>query len=167
MPAPLRLTFWIALLATLANAVAYAATFFGHVHPAVLLFLPLLFIVWPTAIWQWRRVPRRNLVSEVFGNIPAWLKIAALALLAFGFGNFFVCRSLNEGARPERLADGRTVLLAGEDIVREIGPVQFAQAQAVQMRMMTGFFVTCFGVAALLAEACWIKNGPAMADRRI
>lgn len=167
MPALLRFTFWTALLATLASAAAYTATLFGHSSHLTLLLLPLLFVVWPTAIWQWRRIPRRNLVSEVFGDIPLWLKAAAVALMVFAFANYFVCRSLNEGGRPERLADGRTVLMAHDEVVREIGPVEFTRAQVVQMRMLTGFFVTCFGAAVLLAEVCWIKNGTAMAGRRL
>jgi hypothetical protein len=36
---------------------------------AALLLLPLLLLVWLGVVAQWRRVPRRNLVSEIFGDI--------------------------------------------------------------------------------------------------
>lgn len=167
MPLPLRLTFWISVLAALANAAVYVATFLGHAYYPVLFFLPLLFLIWPTVLWQWRRVPRRNLVSEIFGDIPRWLKLATVGLLLFAFANFFVCRALNDQAHPELLPDGRHVLRAGEHVVRVLSLEEFRRAEAVQVRMLGGFFVTCFAIAALLAEACWIKNGPAMADRKI
>lgn len=168
VPGSLRFTFWIALLATVANAAAYALSFADRSSYWGLLSLPVLLLVWLGVIAQWRRVPRRNLVSEVFGDIPRWMKLAVVALLLFAFANFFVCRALNDFARPDRLADGRGVLIAkGGEIRRELDPAGLRHAQAVQQRMMSGFFVACFGLAALLAEACWIKNGTAMADRRL
>ena len=168
MPAPLRLIFWIATLAALASAVAYALTFAGQTYYSILILLPVLLLVWLGVVTQWRRVPRRNLVSEIFGNIPRWMKAAVVGLLVFVFANFLVCRALNESARPDRLADGRTVLVArGGKVVRELGATEFHHAQVVQLRMLSGSLLACFGLAALLAEACWIKNGPAMAGRRV
>lgn len=168
MPGSLRFTFWIATLATVVNAAAYLLTFADKAYYSILFCLPLLFLVWPGVISQWRRVPRRNLASEIFGDIPRWMKVAVVGLLVFTFANFFVCRALNDSARPERLAAGGTALVARNGtVVRSLSADEFRHAQAVQFRMMSGFFITCFGLAALLAEACWIKNGPAMADRRI
>jgi hypothetical protein len=168
VPAPLRFTFWIAALAALASAVAYALTFADRTYYAVLALLPLLLLVWLGVVTQWRRVPRRNLVSEIFGDIPRWMKAAVVGLLVFVFANFFVCRALNEHARPDSLPDGRTVLVdRGGKIVRTLGDAEYRHAQAVQLRMLSGSLVACFGLAALLAEACWIKNGTAMADRRV
>lgn len=168
VPAPLRLTFWIAALATVANAAAYGATFTDRVPHVALLGLPLLLLVWLGVLAQWRRVPRRNLASEIFGDIPRWMKLAAAGLLLFAFVNFAVCRTLNAGARPEPRPDGSGALVArGGAVVRPLDPAELRHAQAVQLRMLTGFCVACFGLAALLAEACWIKNGPAMADRRL
>ena len=168
MPAPLRLIFWIATFGTVASAAAYALTFAGRTYYSVLLLLPVLLLTWLGVVTQWRRVPRRNLVSEIFGDIPRGMKPAVVGLLVFVFVNFFVCRTLNEAARPDRLADGRTVLVArGGKVVRELGAAEFQHAQVVQLRMLSGSMLACFGLAALLAEACWIKNGPAMADRRV
>jgi hypothetical protein len=168
VPGSLRFTFWIATLATVVNAVAYALTFADRASYWLLFCVPLLFLVWPGVIAQWRRVPRRNLSSEIFGDIPRWMKTAVVALLLFAFANFFVCRVLNDSAQPQLRADGRPALVArGGKIVRELSREEFRHAGAVQFRMMSGFFVACFGLAALLAEACWIKNGPAMADRRL
>ncbi len=168
MPGSLRFTFWIATLATAVNAVAYALTFAERTSYWLLFSLPLLFLVWPGIVAQWRRVPRRNLRSEIFGNIPRWMKISVIGLLVFAFANFFICRSLNDGAQPQILADGQTALVArGGALVRSLDAAEFRRARAVQFRMMSGFFVACFGVAALLAEACWMKNGPAMADRKV
>lgn len=168
MPGSLRFTFWIATLATGVNAVAYGLTFADRTSYWLLFSLPLLLLVWPGVIAQWRRIPRRNLTSEIFGDIPRWMKLAVVGVLVFAFANFFVCRALNDSAQPQLLADGGAALVArGGQVVRTLSPAEFRHAQAVQFRMMTGFFIACFGVAALLAEACWIKNGPAMADRRL
>jgi hypothetical protein len=135
---------------------------------AALLLLPLLLLVWLGVVAQWRRVPRRNLVSEIFGDIPRWMKIASAALLIFAFANHFVCRSLNRSAKPDRLPDGRNVLVDPRGaVVAELSAADFRHAQAVQSRQLTGTLLACFGTAALLARACWIKNGPAMANRRL
>lgn len=167
VPLRLRLPFWIASLCALASAAVYALTFADiNVHP-ILFLLPLLFLVWFLVLQQWRRVPRRNFRSEIFGDIPRWMKAAAAALILFAFVNFFVCLALNDYARPQRTADGRTLLQARERVVRELTTAEFAQAQTVQLRMLSGFFVGCFALAALLAETCWIKNGPAMANAKI
>lgn len=167
MPGSLRFTLWIAVLATLVNAVAYALTFADRSSYWLLFSLPLLFLVWPGVIAQWRRVPRRNLASEVFGNIPRWMKLAVVGLLLFAFANYFVCRTLNDSAQPEPRPEGRFALVAKGQVVRELSTADYHHARAVQFRMMSGFFIACFGLAALLAEACWIKNGPAMADRHL
>ena len=168
MPAPLRFTFWIASLAALASAAAYAFTFADRTYYAVLALLPVLLLVWLGVVTQWRRVPRRNLVSEIFGDIPRWMKAAAVGLLLFAFANHFVCRALNDAAQPSRLQDGRLVLVAKDGrVVRELDVAGFSHAQAVQLRMLNGTLITCFGLAALLAQACWIKNSTAMADREV
>jgi hypothetical protein len=168
VPAPLRFTFWIATLAALASAAAYAFTFADRTYYAVLTLLPLLLLVWLGVVTQWRRVPRRNLVSEIFGDIPRWMKAAVVGLLVFVFANYFVCRALNGSGRPDRLPDGRTALVArGGRIVRELDAAGYHHAQAVQLRMLDGTLIACFGLAALLAEACWIKNGTAMAGRDV
>ncbi len=168
MPGSLRFTFWIATLATAVSGVAYGLTFWGLTSYWLLFGLPLLLLVWFAVVAQWRRVPRRNFASEIFGDIPRWMKIAVAALLLFAFANYFACRALNDGAQPEIRADGSAALVArGGRVVRELDAAGLSRARAVQFRMMSGAFLACFGLAALLAEACWIKNGPAMADRRI
>ncbi len=167
MPLKLRLPFWIATLAACAAAVAYVLTFAGITYYPVLFLLPVLIVVWLVVLQLWRRVPRRNLRSEIFGDIPRWMKGAAAGLLLFAFVNCLACLALNSFARPQRLTDGRTVLQQNKQVVRELPPSEFRYAEARQLRMLTGFFVCCFGLAALLVETCWIKNGPAMADRKI
>jgi len=167
VPAALRLPYWVSLAAAAAAAIAYGLSFWDIPIFQVLPFVLLLIFVWPLVLWQWRRVPRRNLVSEIFGDIPRWMKAASAALLVFAFANFFACRWLNEGAQPYRLADGRHALLRQQLVVRELSAAEFRHAQAVQVRMLTGFLVPCFALSALLVEVCWIKNGPAMADRTL
>lgn len=168
VPAPLRFTFWIATLGALASAAAYALTFADRTYYWVLALLPLLLLVWLGVVTQWRRVPRQNLVSEIFGDIPRWMKVTVVGLLLFAFANHFVCRSLNAAAQPNRLPDGRLMLVArGGEVVRELDAAGFSHAQAVQLRMLDGTLITCFGLAALLAQACWIKNSTAMADRDV
>jgi hypothetical protein len=167
VPNALRLLFWGSLAAATAAGAAHVLTYFDIPVFQTLPLVLLLVFVWPLVLWQWRRVPRRNLVSEIFGDIPRWLKVAAGVLLLFAFANFFACRALSGGTQPYRLADGRTVLLRGQEIVREVSASEFRHAQAMQVRMLTGFLVPGFALAALLLEACWIKNGPAMADEKV
>ena len=167
MPASLRLPFWVAVVCATAAAAGYAATFFDLAVLQLLMLVPLLFFVWPLALWRWRRVPRRNLVSEIFGDVPRWLKAATAALLLFAFANAFACWLLNDRARPHLYADGRAALVRGPVVVRTLTPAEYRHARAVQMRMLTGTLAPCFALAAVLLEVCWIKNGPAMADRDI
>lgn len=164
---PLRLTFWLSLISALLAGAMHAATYFGRAPYSVLLLLPGLFVVWPLVLWQWRRVPRRNLASPIFGDVPRWMKWTIVALLLYAFVNFFIGRSLNDGGNPERRSNGTFVLASGSTVVRTLTLEEFRAAQAVQVRVVSGFFLCTFALAALLAEACWIKNGPAMANARI
>lgn len=157
----------MALLATLAASAVHALTFTGRAYYSVLLLLPALFVVWPLVLWQWRRVPRKNLSSEIFGDVPRWMKIGLVALLAYAFANFFVCRSLNEGGAPDRRSDGSFVLADGPRVIRTLDLAEFRAARAVQVRQVSGFLVVILGLATFLAEVCWIKNGTAMADRDV
>lgn len=155
------------MFAALAAGAGHVATFFGRAPYSVLLLLPALFVVWPLVLWQWRRVPRRNFSSQIFGDVPRWMKWAIAGLLVYAFVNFFIGRALNDGGNPERRSDGTFVLTSGTQIVRTLTLAEFRSAQAVQVRVVSGFFLCTFALATLLAEACWIKNGPAMANARI
>lgn len=167
VPLALRLTFWLSSLCALAAAGTYVATFFGRALYPVLLLLPGLLVVWPLVLWQWRRVPRRNLTSQVFGDVPRWMKWSIAALLIFAFANYFAGNALNDGGAPRRRSDGTFVLVRGKETIRQLELPEFRRAEAIELRVVAGFFLTTYALAALLAEACWIKNGPAMADARI
>jgi hypothetical protein len=172
MPFGLRLLFWVSALSTAFCAAVHVLTFAGVAFPPViflvlLLFVPLLFVVWPLAIWRWRRLPRRNLVSEVFGNIPRWMKCLTGALLVYAFANFYVCRALNDWGEPARLNDGRLVLQTGTRLVRELSGAEFRTAQTVQVRLLSGHLLVFFGLAVIVVRSVWIKNGPAMADAKV
>ena len=172
MPFGLRLLFWVSALSTAFCAAVHVLTFTGVAFPpaiflVLLLFVALLFVVWPLAIWRWRRLPRRNLVSEVFGNIPRWMKYLTGALLVYAFVNFYACRALNDGGEPARLADGRLVLQTKAGLGRELSPEEFRAAQAVQVRLLSGHLLVFFGLAVIVVRSVWIKNGPAMADAKV
>ena len=172
MPFGLRLLFWVSALSAAVCAAIHVLTFSGVAFSPViflvlLLFVALLFVVWPLAIWRWRRMPRRNLVSEVFGNIPRWMKYLAGALLVYAFANFYVCRALNDQGEPARLGDGRLVLQSKVGLVRELSPEEFRMAQAVQVRLLSGHLLVFFGLAVIVVRSIWIKNGPAMADAKV
>ncbi|MBI5382425.1 MAG: hypothetical protein HZA31_11045 [Opitutae bacterium] len=170
MPFALRLLFWISLLGAVACGGAHLASFAGYTPLSLVALLGLvllLFIVWPLVIWRWRRVPRRNLVSEIFGNIPRWLKFTAVALLVYAFANYFGCRALNAWGDPVKLDDGRLALQAKAKIVRVLTPAEFRAAQIVQVRMLTGELAVFFALAAVMAHAVWIKTGPAMANAKV
>jgi hypothetical protein len=172
MPFGLRLLFWVSALGAACCAAIHVLTFCGVafspvVFVVLLLFVPLLFVVWPLAIWRWRRLPRRNLVSEVFGNIPRWMKCLTGALLVYAFANFYVCRALNDWGEPARLNDGRLVLQTGTRLVRELSGAEFRTAQTVQVRLLSGHLLVFFGLAVIVVRSVWIKNGPAMADAKV
>jgi hypothetical protein len=172
MPFGLRLLFWVSALSAAGCAAIHVLTFSGAafspmIFLVLLLFVALLFVVWPLVIWRWRRTPRRNFVSEVFGNIPRWMKYLAGALLVYAFANFFVCRALNDWGEPARLKDGRLVLQTKAGLVRELSPEEFRTAQAVQVRSLSGHLLVFFGLAVIVVRSIWIKNGPAMANAKV
>jgi len=172
MPFGLRLLFWVSTLSAAGCAAIHVLTFAGVAFSPViflvlLLFVPLLFVIWPLVIWRWRRTPRRNLVSEVFGNIPRWMKYLTGALLVYAFANYYVCRALNDWGEPARLNDGRLVLQTKTRLVRELSPEEFRTAQAVQVRSLSGHLLVFFGLAVIVIRSVWIKNGPAMADAKV
>ena len=168
VPLRLRLPFWIATLCACAGAVAYALTFANLAFHPILFLLPLLFLVWFLVLQQWRQVPRRNLRSEIFGDIPRWMKAAAAALLVFAFANFFACLAPSGSAHPgPAVGSPSAAQIAEPAALRPAQAETRRHAEALELRMLSGFFVCCFGLAALLVETCWIKNGPAMADRKI
>lgn len=167
MPPGLRFTFLLALFGAAACAAAHVLTFAGIAFYPILIFVPLLFIVWPLVIWQLRKVPRKNLVSEIFGNIPRWMKAGTVALLVYVFANFFLCLKLNDGGDPVRLSETRLVLKTRDKILRDLTPAEFRAAQAVQVRQLTGHLLVFFALAAFATHGLWLKSGPAMAHAKI
>jgi hypothetical protein len=167
MPAPLRFLLLASLLGTAACAAAHVLTFADIAFYPILIFVPLLFLVWPLVLWQLRRIPRKNIFSEVFGNIPNWLKLGSALLLAYVFINFFLCIRLNEGGQPARLAADRLVLKSQDKIIRDLTPAEFRHAQAVQVRLLTGHLLVFFALAAFATHVCWLKTGPAMANAKL
>ena len=166
MPASLRLLFLVSLAAAAACAAAHVLTFVDIAFYPTLITVPLLFVVWPLVIWRYRKIPRTNLFSEIFADIPRWMKISSAVLIAYVFINFFLCMGLIEG-QPHRLADNRLVLKNKGQIIRDLTPAEFRHAQAVEVRMMTGHLVAFFAFAAFALHACWLKSGPAMASAKI
>jgi hypothetical protein len=167
MPRGLRLLFLLSLFGAAACAAAHVLTFFDIPFYPIFLLLPLLFVIWPLVIWQYRRIPRRNFVSEVFGRVPRWAKTTAAALLFYAIANLFVAGAGLDGGEPARLADGRFVLTVKGKVRRDLTAQEFRHAQALQVRMLTGHLLAFYAFAALGFYACWLKSGPAMADARI
>jgi hypothetical protein len=167
MPASLRLLFLLSLLGAAACGAAHVLTFAGMAFYPILIFVPLLFIVWPLTIWRLRRIPRKNLFSEIFGDVPRWMKVGTVVLLAYVFVNFFLCTRLNGGGDPVRLPENRLVLKTGDKILRDLTPDEFRTAQAVQVRQLTGHLLVFYALAVFALHACWLKTGPAMADAKI
>jgi hypothetical protein len=167
MPTSLRLLFLASLFGTAACAAAHVLTFADLAFYPILIFVPLLFVVWPLVLWRLRHIPRKNIFSEIFGDIPRWMKLGSLALLAYVFVNFFLCLRLNEGANPVRASETRLVLKNGDKIIRDLTPAEFRHAQAVQVRMLTGHLLVFYALAVFATHICWLKTGPAMADAKI
>jgi hypothetical protein len=167
MSASLRLLFIFSLLGAAACAAAHALTFADIAFYPILLFVPLLFIVGPLTVWQFRRIPRKNLFSEIFADIPRWMKVSIVILLAYVFANFFLCLRLNQGGDPVRMTETRLVLKSHDKILRELSPADFRTAQAVQVRQLTGHLLVFYALAAFVLYATWLKSGPAMANAKI
>ncbi len=145
----------------------HGATFFGQSFAPGIFMVPLLFIVWPLVIWQWRRVPRGNLVSEVFGSVPRWMKGLTLGLILYSFVNFFACMAQLDGGVPIRRPDGALVIQNHEQIVRTLTPEAYRQALAVQTRMLSGHLLAFYGLAVIALQAFWIKTGTGMAGAKL
>ncbi len=167
MPVSLRLLHWTTIVCTLSCAAVHVASFFDRAYYGVILFVPLLFVVWPFVVWQWRRVPRGNLMSQVFAAVPRWMKWTTGLLFAYVFVNYFACRSLNQGGLPTVLADKRLVLQSGQQILQVLNPAQFAHAQAVQVRLLSGHLMVFYALAWIALRAFWLKSGTAMADAEV
>lgn len=167
MSPTLRILYMVSFASLIVSVAVHISTFFGYAYYPVLLFVFLLFIVWPCIVWQWRRMPRSNLSSQVFGNIPRWMKITTVGLFVYVFVNYFVCRALNSGGQPVLLSDGRYVLQAGQQVLRVLDSSEYAWAQAYQIRMLSGHLLVFYGLAVLAIKALWIKTGPAMASAKV
>ena len=159
-----RSLYYVSLFCTFLSLIVHGASFAGRDFPQALFLVPLLFIIWPMTVWQWRRIPHRNLVSEVFVTIPLWMKLAAGFCLLYPFINYFVCVSVNDGGLPVQLADGRLVLQRGQQIIRELDAAGFSRARAVETRMLSGHLLAFYGVAVITLRALWLKSSTAAAD---
>ena len=164
MPAALRLPLLISLLATAACAAAHVLTFVDVAFYPILFFVPLLFILVPLAVWRFRRIPRKNFLSEIFADIPPGLKIGTVALFLYACANFFICLNHLDGGNPERAPENRLVLAAKGKIIRELTLAEFRRAQAVQVRLVTGHLIACFAITAFAFHVAWLKTGPALAS---
>ncbi len=167
MPTSLRLLFLTSLFGAAACAAAHVLTLVDIAFYPIYLFLPLLFLVWIFAVWHMRRVPRKNLMSEIFGDVPRWMKVSSALLLAYVFINFFACMYLLDGGNPERMSDQRLVLKSKDKILRDLTPAEYRHAQAIQIRMLTGHMLVFFTLAGFIFHTSWLKTGPAMANAKI
>jgi hypothetical protein len=143
MPLTYRLLFWASSFCFMLSLAMHLASFADIPFAPGVLLVPLLFLIWPLVVWQWRRLPRANLVSQVFGTIPRSMKILVGVLLVYCFVNFFVCISAIGGGVPLREADGR---------------LGFTHAQAVQTRMLSGHLMVFYGLAVIALRAFAIKS---------
>jgi hypothetical protein len=167
MPLSLRLPLIVSLLGAAACAAAHVLTFANIAFYPILLFVPLLFVVWPLVVWRFRRVPRKNLFSEIFADIPRWMKVGSVLLFAYVFINFFACLALLDGGNAVRLSENRLVLKKHGQILRDLTPAEFRHAQAVEVRLTTGHLLAFFTLAGFAFQAVWLKTGPAMANAKL
>ena len=162
-----RLLFFCTTFCLLLSLIVHGASFLGLAFYPAIFMVPLLFIIWPLVIWQWRRVPRTNLVSGIFGAISLWLKLVTGALLVYVFVNFFLCRADLLGGSPVKLEDGRLVLQSGNRILRELSEAEFTHANAMQVRLLSGHLIAFYGLAMIALRAFQIKTSAYMADAKV
>jgi hypothetical protein len=167
MPFGLRVLYLLSAFGAAASAAAHALTFADIPFYYSLWLVPLLFVLWPLVIWQYRRIPRKNFFSEIFGRVPGGMKIAAGVLLFYAIGNLFLAGVGLEGGQPVRTTEGKLVLKVKDQVRRELTPAEFRHAQALQVRMLTGHLIAFYALAGFAIYACWLKSGPAMADAKI
>jgi hypothetical protein len=163
----LRMLYLVAAFGTAASTAAHVITFADIAFYPILLLVPLLFVLWPLVLWQYRRIPRKNLFSEIFARVPAAMKIGAGVLLFYAVANLFLAGAKLEGGQPSQLPDGKLVLKVKDQVRRELTPTEFRHAQALQVRMLTGHLIAFYALAGFAIYACWLKSGPAMADAKI
>ncbi len=170
MPFSLRLLFVITFLATAFCALVHVATFFGFAISAYDLLIPLLilvtslFVVWPMIVWKWRKVPRRNMVGEIFSQVSSPFRWGGAALIIYFFVNYALCRSGNSWAQPTLLKDGRFVLQAGDQILRTLTQAEYMKALSIELRLHAGHLMVFYGLAFIAIKALWIKTGPKAAE---
>jgi hypothetical protein len=162
-----RLLYLLSALGTAAAAAAHVLTFADIAFYPVLVLVPLLFVLWPLVLWQYRRIPRKNLFSEIFARVPAAMKVGTGVLLCYAIGNLFLAGAPLEGGSPTRLPEGKLVLKVKDQVRRELTPAEFRHAQALQVRMLTGHLIAFYALAGFAVYACWLKSGPAMANAKI
>lgn len=149
------------------SLVMHLATFLDLAFPWAYLMVPVLFVLLPLIVWQWRRVPRRNLVLEIFGAIPRWMKITTALLFAYIAFSVVYCYGWLEGGIPLKLEDGRFVLQRGQAILRVLSEQEYLHALALQSRLLTAQLFAFYGLGMIALQAFYIKTGPAMADAKV
>lgn len=162
-----RLLFLTTAFCLLLSAIIHVATFLDIAFYPAIFMVPLLFVIWPLVVWQWRRVPRRNLVLEIFGTIPRWMKILTGVLFAYLFANFLICYGTLSGGNPVRLEDGRYVIQKGQQILQTLDLAAFTHAQALQVRLLSGHLLAFYGLAMIALQAFHIKSSAYMADAKV
>jgi hypothetical protein len=167
MSTGIRLLLLFSLFGAAACAAAHVLTFADIPFYPILLLVPLLLVVWSFVLWQFRRIPRKNLVSEIFGRVPRSTKTIAGALVVYALANFFLTTAALDGGEPARLLDGRLVLKVKGQVRRDLTSAEFRHVQALQVRMLTGHLMAFYAFAAFAVHACWLKSGPAMANAKI
>ena len=151
-------------VATFTGTAIYGVLFYSL---AMLFMWLLLFAIFPLVIWQWRRLPRRNLVSEIFSSIPRWMKIAIGCLLGYVFLSFILSFMQLGGGSPVKLPDGRLVLEKDHQILRLLSPEEFAHTSALSVRVVSAELLAFYGVALIALRAFYIKSSSMMADAKV
>ncbi len=151
-------------VATFTGTAFYGVIFFSL---AIMFMWLLLFLIFPLVIWQWRKIPRRNLVSEIFASVPRWMKIATGCLFVYVFINFGLSMHELGGGSPVKLPDGRLVIEKSGQILRVLSAEEFANASAMSVRVVSAELLAFYGLALIALRAFHIKNSTMMATAKV
>lgn len=141
----MRLILGLGLLLLISCVAVHASTFVTDREPLTtgVLFLMAIpmFALFLKAVLVIRKntqgVARNEIWKRAYSNVPRWLPILTVLLVAYTFFNFFYSLLvLNDGLTPS-MEQGRYVMQDHGYVVREISQVEYWQHSAYQLRGMS------------------------------